>query len=92
MYIDADSIIKAASLVSALCVLGGVAVTVFKLYQTNKKQSEVIDTILEEQTLICYGMRGALQGIVELGGNGPVKDALDKLDKHLNKASHKPEF
>lgn len=37
---------------------------------------------------ICYGLRGALQGLVEQGCNGPCKDALDKLDKHLNKSAH----
>lgn len=42
----------------------------------------------EEQTLICYGLRGALQGLVEQGCNGPCKDALARLDKHLNKSAH----
>lgn len=35
-------------------------------------------------TVICY-----LVGLVEQGCDGPVHDALDKLDKHLNKAAHK---
>lgn len=42
----------------------------------------------EEQTLICYGLRGALQGLIEQGCNGPCKEALAKLDKHLNQKAH----
>ena len=63
-------------------------VSVYKVIESNKKQSEFINAIQEEQTLICYGLRGALQGLVEQGCNGPCKDALDKLDKHLNKSAH----
>ncbi len=86
MYIDADTIIKAASLLGAIGALVAAIVSVYKVIESNKKQSEFINAIQEEQTLICYGLRGALQGLVEQGCNGPCKDALDKLDKHLNKA------
>ena len=83
MYIDADTIIKAASLLGAIGALVAAIVSVYKVIESNKKQS-----IQEEQTLICYGLRGALQGLVEQGCNGPCKDALDKLNKHLNKNAH----
>ena len=33
-------------------------------------------------------MRACLMGLVEQGCDGPCKDALNKLDKHLNKAAH----
>lgn len=88
MYINADTIIKAASLLGAIGALVAAIVSVYKVIESNKKQSEFINAIQEEQTLICYGLRGALQGLVEQGGNGPCKDALDKLDKHLNKSAH----
>lgn len=88
MYINADTIIKAASLLGAIGALVAAIVSVYKVIESNKKQSEFINAIQEEQTLICYGLRGALQGLVEQGCNGPCKDALDKLDKHLNKSAH----
>ena len=88
MYIDADFIIKAASLLSALGALVAAVVAVYKVLENNKKQNEFINAMQEEQTLICYGLRGALQGLVEQGGNGPCKDALARLDKHLNKSAH----
>ena len=44
--------------------------------------------INEEQTLLTYGILACLKGLKEQGCNGPCKDALDKLNKHLNKNAH----
>lgn len=88
MYIDADTIIKAASLLGAIGALTAAIIAVYKVVDMNRKQTEFINSILEEQTLICYGLRGALQGLIEQGCNGPCKDALTRLDKHLNKSAH----
>lgn len=88
MWIDVDTIIKAAALVTALGVLGGVAVSLYKASERDKKQSEIIKEMMAEQSLICYGLRGALQGLIEQGCNGPCKDALEKLNKHLNQEAH----
>lgn len=51
-------------------------------------QKEQMTQLQHELTLICYGLRGALQGLIENGCNGPCKEALTKLDKHLNQAAH----
>lgn len=92
MYIDAGTIVEAASLLGALGVIVGAVLALHKQYESNKKQSAVIREIQEEQTLICYGLRGALEGLIEQGCDGPCKDALNLLDKHLNKSAHKPEL
>ena len=92
MYIDADIVIKAASLLAACGALVGAVIAVYKQVESNKKQSEVIKDIQEEQTIICYGLKGALQGLIEKGCDGPCKDALAMLDKHLNKNAHRPEL
>lgn len=88
MYIDLDTIKEAASTITSISVIIGVVVAVFKVFQINKKQSEFIKAIEDEQTLLCYGLRGALQGLIEQGCNGPCKDALSKLEKHLNQKAH----
>lgn len=88
MWIDVDTIIKAAALVTALGVLGGVAVSLYRASERDRKQSEIIKEMMSEQSLICYGLRGALQGLIEQGCNGPCKDALEKLNKHLNQEAH----
>lgn len=88
MWIDVDTIIKAAALVTALGVLVGVVVSLYKASERDRKQSEIIKEMMAEQSLICYGLRGALQGLIEQGCNGPCKDALEKLNKHLNQEAH----
>lgn len=88
MWIDVDTIIKASALVTALGVLGGVVASLYKASERDRKQSEIIKEMMAEQSLICYGLRGALQGLIEQGCNGPCKDALEKLNKHLNQEAH----
>ena len=91
MYIDADTIIKSASLIGALTALGGVVFWWFKFLERNKKQDQELSAIRKEQTLICYGILACLRGLEEQGCDGPVHEALDKLEKHLNKAAHDEE-
>ena len=88
MYIDLDTIKEVASAITSIGVIIGVVVAVFKVFQINKKQSEFIKAIEDEQTLLCYGLKGALQGLIEQGCDGPRKDALSKLEKHLNQKAH----
>lgn len=86
--ISADVIIKIAALLTALGVIGGAAAWCIKFVQRQQRQDKEIAAIREEQTVICYGLRGALQGLIEQGCNGPCKEALKTLDKHLNKSAH----
>ena len=72
----------------AIGALIAAIVSVYKVVEINRRQSEFINAIQKEQQIICYGLRGALQGLVEQGCNGPCRDALDRLDKHLNKNAH----
>lgn len=92
MYINAETIIKTAAVLSALCVIGGALVAVYKILESNKRQSAEINAMKEEQTIICYALQGALQGLIEQGCDGPCRDALKMLQKHLNKTAHKPDL
>ena len=92
MYITADTVIKFASLLTAVSVVVGAIVTVVKVFQRDKRQSEVIKLIQQEQEILCIGIRGALQGLIEQGCDGPCKSALKMLDEHLNDRAHKPEL
>jgi len=92
MYITADSIIKFGSLFTAVCALVAAIISVYKVFVQNKKQTQVIKSIQDEQTIICYGLRGALQGLIEQGCDGPCKDALNMLEKHLTEVAHKPDL
>ena len=88
MYIDLDTIKDLASAITSISVIIGVALAVYKVFQINKRQSEFIKSIEDENTLLCYGVKGALQGLIEQGCDGPCKDALSKLEKHLNQKAH----
>lgn len=93
------SIQTVASVLTAAAVI---VAAVFKLVDWLRKPSRQEQEIKElhekhdadmramqtELTVICYGLKGALQGLIETGCNGPCKDALKLLDKHLNKSAH----
>lgn len=83
-----EIIIKAAEVVGSIGCLAGLVAAFIKFVQHDKEQSKIIRKIQKEQTLICYGLKGALQGLIENGCNGPCKDALNRLEKHLNEAAH----
>ena len=44
--------------------------------------------INEEQTLLTYGVLACLKGLKEQGCNGPVSEAINKIEKYLNKKAH----
>ena len=50
---------------------------------------EGLAAIRTELQVLCYGVEGALAGLIETGCNGSCKDALAHLRKHLNKQAHK---
>ena len=89
--ITTDTIIKAASLLTALGVIGGVVAWFIKFLSRQKQQDKELKAIRAENTLICYGILACLKGLKEQGCNGPVTAALDKLEKHLNQAAHQME-
>ena len=88
MYVNVQTIITAAGLFTALCVLVGALFKVHKWYLKQEKQDEEIKRMKEENCLLCYGMRACLDGLMQLGANHTVPDAKDKLDKYLNKEAH----
>ena len=88
IVISPDTVIKAASVITALGVMGGITAWCIKFVERQKKQDQELKAIRAENTLICYGIMACLKGLKEQGCNGPVTEALDMLEKHLNKAAH----
>lgn len=88
MYVDIEAIRSAASLITSLGIIVGAVIAAYTFYHRQKKQDEELAAIRAELQIVCYGLRGSLQGLIERGCNGPCKDALNLLDKHLNKAAH----
>lgn len=44
--------------------------------------------IKEEQTILTYGILACLKGLHEQGCNGPVTEAIRRIETHLNKKAH----
>ena len=99
MYIDIETILKLASLIGAMGVIGGFLIAIYKFYQkpheTEKKLKKLqelhmddMKKINEEQCLITYGLLACLKGLQEQGCNGPVTEAINRIQKHLNKQAH----
>lgn len=89
MYIDVETFRTAAALITALGTICGLIVAIYKFYVRQKKQDEELAAIRSELQVLCFGMRACLSGLKEQGCNGPVTQALDALEKHLNKQAHK---
>lgn len=88
VHITAQNIITAAALIAAIITLSGY---IFRGRDWVKKQSSQdgeIKAIKEEQQLLIYGILACLKGLKEQGCNGPVTEAINKIDKHLNERAH----
>ncbi len=100
MYIDGDTIIRAAAILGALIALGTAAYAVIKWFQKQEKQTVDIEELRkkeekdlkelrDEQCLISYAMLACLDGLKQLNCNGAVTEAHNKLEKHLNQKAHR---
>ena len=79
-----------AEYLTAAAVIGGAVVGLIKWILRQNKQDEEIESMKEEQTLICYALKACLDGLEQLGANHTVPLAKDKLDKYLNQKAHEP--
>lgn len=88
MYIDANTIIVTASVITALVVIFSAIFAVYKWYLKQEQQDKEITRIKDEQGVICYGLLACLDGLKQLGANGNVTKAFNKLEEHINKQAH----
>lgn len=97
-----QSIITAGAVVGALVTIITLLVKLVRWVDKQKKQDtelkalqgkhdEDIRSIQHEQTLIIYGVLAALKGLREKGCNGPVTEAIGKIEKYLNQKAHDEE-
>lgn len=82
------------TIITAAAVLGAL-VTIMKTYNAGydlvkhqKEQDKFIKDTQEELTLLTYGVLACLKGLKEQGCDGPVSEAVDKIEKHINKRAH----
>ena len=87
---SAQTIISLAALVGAVGALIALYNKGYDFVQRQKKQDKVIHDIQAEQAILTYGVLACLKGLVEMGCDGPVKEAVAKIEKHLNDKAHEP--
>lgn len=120
-YINADTLITAGAVITALTVIVGLLWTFFtwlKKQEHNGKEVARVEKeakerdkelekslrdeinelkalhqsdqggIQEELTLVVYSLLACLKGLQAQGCNGPVSEAVEKIEKHINKKAH----
>lgn len=94
-----QTIITASAVVAAIIALVANFAKIVRWVDKQKKQSIDIEglrmihnndmnAMKQEQTLIIYGLLACLKGLKEQGCNGPVTEAINKIEKHLNQMAH----
>ena len=91
MYIDTHMIITAASLLTAATAIFSVIFAAYRWYLKQNRQDKEIEKMKSEQCLLTYGILACLKGLKEQGCDGPVTEAVDKIEKHINKQAHDQE-
>jgi hypothetical protein len=94
-----QSVITASAVLAAVLSLIAIFARAVRWMDTQKQQTADIealrathngdmDSMKQEQTLIVYGLLACLKGLKEQGCNGPVTEAINKIEKHLNQKAH----
>ena len=85
---DHTMIITAASVFSSLVVLFSAGIAVIRWIQRQEEQDKDIKRTKEEQALLTYGVLACLKGLKEQGCDGPVEEAINRIEKHINQKAH----
>lgn len=94
-----QTIITAAAVFSAaMALIAAMAKAVRWMDRQNQQDSKIellrekhnadMDDMKQEQTLLVYGILACLKGLKEQGCNGPVTEAINKIERHLNQKAH----
>lgn len=59
-----------------------------QLAALEKRRAEDKKQINDELCLNTYGLLACLKGLQEQGCNGPVSEAIGKIEKHINQRAH----
>jgi len=78
-----------AATITALGVIFGAVFAAYKWFLKQEKQDKDIKAIKEEQTVLTQGVLACLKGLKEQGCDGPVTEAITRIETHLNKQAHK---
>ena len=86
--INWQTVTAIAALVAAVLALASQIAKSVRWLDRQKQQDAELAAIREEQTLLTYGVLACLKGLKEQGCDGPVTDAITKIEKYINKKAH----
>lgn len=91
VQITPATVITAGSVIAALGGIGALIWRVVHWLDRQKVQDKELADTREELQLLTYGVLACLKGLKEQGCNGPVTDAIARIEKYLNHQAHKTE-
>lgn len=83
-----QSIVTVAAVIGAIVAIVAYFAKAVRWVDRQKRQDKELAAIKEEQTILTYGVLACLKGLKEQGCNGPVTEAINKIEKHLNQKAH----
>jgi hypothetical protein len=86
-----QTVVTAAAIIGAFVAVVSYLRKLFGWFERQEKQDREIKAIKDEQSVLTYGVLACLKGLKEQGCNGPVTEAINKIEKHLNEEAHKHE-
>lgn len=83
-----QTVITVAALITAAATILGRYNRVYDFIKRQEAQDKQIKEIQAEQTILIEGILACLKGLHEQGANGPVTEAIKKIEDHLIQKAH----
>lgn len=83
-----QTLVTIAAVLTALTTLFGRYNKVYDFIKRQEEQDKQIKAIQKEQSIMIEGILACLKGLHEQGANGPVTEAISKIEQHLIEKSH----
>ena len=88
MDIPWETAAAAGAALSGLLLLLTTYNRVYRWTLRQREQDEELRAIRKENTQLTYGVLACLKGLEEQGCDGPVHEAIDRIEKDLNLRAH----
>lgn len=83
-----QTLLSLAAIAGAFVAVINYIKKIFGWFDRQEKQDAEIKSIKEEQTILTKGILACLKGLHEQGANGPVTEAINEIETHLNQKAH----
>ena len=88
MTIEMTTVKNIAELIALAILFYGYFSRVTRFIDKQKDLDDEMKDIKAEQGILTYGVLACLKGLKEQGCDGPVTEAIARIEKHLNEKAH----